>query len=92
MTNDEAIELPINGVLDLHTFLPRDAKALVDDYLDACQERGIIDVRIIHGKGTGVLQRIVHSALDHRNDIASYRLAGDGSSWGATLVSLLPRR
>jgi DNA-nicking Smr family endonuclease len=88
MTDDHTIELPIDGVLDLHTFHPSDAKSLVDDYLDACRERSITEVRIIHGKGTGTLRRIVHAALERRDDVASYRLATDASSWGATLVSL----
>ena len=88
MTDDDTIELPIDGVLDLHTFHPSDAKSLVDDYLDACRERSITEVRIIHGKGTGTLRRIVHAALERRHDVASYRLATDASSWGATLVSL----
>ncbi len=90
MNDDDAIELPIDGVLDLHTFHPRDAKELVDDYLDACREHCITEIRIIHGKGTGTLRRIVHAALERRDDVASYRLAGDASSWGATLVSLRP--
>ena len=47
-------ELDIDGVLDLHMFQPRDVKDLVRDYLDACLQRGILDVRIIHGKGIGV--------------------------------------
>ena len=88
MTNDDAIELPIDGVLDLHAFHPRDVKELVDDYLDACREHCITEIRIIHGKGTGTLRRIVHAALQRRNDVTAYRLAGDASSWGATLVSL----
>ena len=88
MIDDHTIELPIDGVLDLHTFHPSDAKSLVDDYLDACRERSITEVRIIHGKGTGTLRRIVHAALERRDDVASYRLATDPSSWGATLVSL----
>jgi DNA-nicking Smr family endonuclease len=85
---DDYTELPIDGTLDLHTFQPRDVKDLVPDYLDACRERGIYDVRIIHGKGTGTLRRTVHAILDKRSDVASYRLAGDASGWGATLVVL----
>jgi len=47
---DEAIEIPIDGVLDLHTFHPREIKDLVPEYLAECQKRGILQVRIIHGK------------------------------------------
>jgi len=85
----EIPELPIDGVLDLHTFLPRDVKPLVNDYLDACRERGILDVRIIHGKGTGALRETVHAVLRARADVAGFRLAGEGSGgWGATIVRL----
>lgn len=86
----ESVELPIDGTLDLHTFRPADAKHLVHDYLDACRERGIVDLRIIHGKGRGTLQRLVHAQLLRRDDVVDYRLAPDSSGWGATLVRLLP--
>lgn len=84
----EPVELPIDGTLDLHTFAPSEAKELVHDYLDACRERGIREVRIIHGKGTGTLRRLVHAQLNRRDDVAGYRLAGDTSGWGATFVTL----
>ena len=45
---DNAIELPIDGVLDLHTFSPRDVKDLLSEYISACREKGIFDIRIIH--------------------------------------------
>lgn len=90
MDGDEPVEIPIDGVLDLHTFHPSDAAELVQDYLDECRRLGVLDVRIIHGKGTGTLRRIVHAALARRADVERYGLAGDGSSWGATLVRLRP--
>jgi DNA-nicking Smr family endonuclease len=86
---EETIELPIDGILDLHTFNPREVKELVPDYLAACLERGIYSVRIIHGKGTGTLRETVHAVLARLSIVASFRLAGeDGGGWGATLVEL----
>ena len=86
---DEPIELPIDGVLDLHTFRPSDIKTLVPDYLDECQRRGICDVRIIHGKGIGNLKRSVHALLARPPAVISYTLDHPQyGGWGATLVSL----
>ena len=86
---DEPTELPIDGVLDLHTFQPRDVKPLVNDDLDACRERGIFEVRIIHGKGIGMLRDTVHAVLRARADVEDFRLAPeDRGGWGATIVRL----
>ena len=71
-----AVEFPIDGTLDLHTFRPEDVKDLVPDYLDECRRRGILNVKIIHGKGTGVLQRIVHAILDRLPEVADYSCGG----------------
>lgn len=72
-----ALEFPIEGTLDLHTFRPEDVKDLVPDYLDECRRRGILNVKIIHGKGTGVLQRIVHSILDQLPEVVEYSCGGN---------------
>jgi DNA-nicking Smr family endonuclease len=95
MTDDfegmDPVELPIDGVLDLHSFDPREVKDLVVEYLAECRKNGILEVRIIHGKGTGTLRRTVQSVLDKLPEVASYRLADSaGGSWGATLVFLEP--
>ncbi len=86
---DEIVEFPITDTLDLHTFAPRDVAELVHDWLDECVTRGFRDVRIIHGKGQGVLRRIVHSALDKHPAVVSYGLADAlRGGWGATVVQL----
>ena len=88
---DEPIQLPIDGVLDLHTFQPREVKELVLDYLDECRKRGILRVRIIHGKGIGNLRRTVHAILAKHRDVSEYSLASEHfGGWGATIVHLKP--
>ena len=85
----EPVEYPIDGVLDLHVFAPRDVKSLVPEYLRVCREAGILRVRIIHGKGTGTLRRTVHHILDGLPEVSGYRPAAeDRSGWGATIVLL----
>lgn len=88
---NEPVQLPIDGVLDLHTFSPREVKDIVLAYLDACQQRGILEVRIIHGKGIGNLQRTVHALLRQHSEVLSFTLASQlyGGS-GATIVKLRP--
>jgi len=86
---DEPIQLPIDGVLDLHTFRPRDVKGLVPDYLAACREKEVLEVRIIHGKGVGTLRRTVHAILAKHPDVVSFTLDHPQyGGWGATLVRL----
>ena len=83
--------LAIDGELDLHPFSPRDVKPLVLEYIDVCKQRGIVELRIVHGKGIGALRRTVHAILAEHPDVASFRLGGMGEgSWGATLVTLRP--
>ncbi|HCZ12232.1 MAG TPA: DNA mismatch repair protein MutS [Nitrospiraceae bacterium] len=85
----EPVEIPIDGILDLHTFNPKEIKDLLPDYLSECRERGILDVRIIHGKGTGALRETVHAILRKIPEVESFSLAGeDGGGWGATVVRL----
>lgn len=90
--NDDVTVMPIGDELDLHTFLPRDCADVVEEYVRAAAEEGKTTVRVIHGKGTGTLRRIVHSVLEKHPDVASFTLADQKSgSWGATIVELKRR-
>ncbi len=81
-------DFPIDGVLDLHIFKPDEVKSLVPEYIRECHQRGIYSIRIIHGKGTGVLRGIVHAILDKHPLVSDYRIGG---SWGYTVADLDPK-
>ena len=88
----EIREFPVTEVLDLHTFPPKEVKTLLRDYLMACHQRGFERVRIIHGKGTGTLKRIVHGFLKQSPFVKSFSLAPEtDGGWGATIVELVGR-
>ena len=85
----DPVEYPINGILDLHHFRPQEVADLVEEYLRACREEGVGRVRLIHGKGKGVLRRTVHSVLDRTAYVQNYHFAsGSSGSWGATIAYL----
>jgi DNA-nicking Smr family endonuclease len=89
MTDPQSTELPIDGTLDLHTFQPGEVTDLVPEYLAACRERGITQVRIIHGKGVGTLRRTVESILHKLSYVESFSTAeAHAGGWGATIVIL----
>ena len=86
----EPIELPIEDTLDLHTFLPKEVPQLLDDYLAACIEHHIFSVRIIHGKGQGILRKRVETILRNHPRVRSIKTApAEAGGWGATLVELM---
>lgn len=89
---EPVVAFPVDGTLDLHGIAPAQVGDLVDDYLDACRDRGILQVRVVHGKGIGALRETVHARLRRRDDVAGFRPGGEGGGgWGATLVDLRPK-
>lgn len=92
MNEPDPIDYPIDGTLDLHTFRPGEVKDLIPEYLAACRRQGILQVRIIHGKGSGTLRRTVQAILARMPEVASFQLAGEeAGGWGATIVRLNPQ-
>ena len=92
MGEDNPVKIPIEGVLDLHTFRPKEIKDLVPEYIEECARAGITNLRIIHGKGSGTLRRLVRSLLEKSPHVAGYKDADlGGGGWGATVVRLRRR-
>jgi DNA-nicking Smr family endonuclease len=79
--------VPIEAVLDLHTFLPREIKSVVEEYISAAHEAGLREVRLIHGRGTGVQRGIVQQALERHPLVAEFWDAPE-SHLGATVARL----
>jgi dsDNA-specific endonuclease/ATPase MutS2 len=86
---EEAVELPITDVLDLHSFQPREVADVVREYLDAAYAKGLRGLRIIHGRGTGVQRRTVRTLLERDPRVAEYGDASpEAGGWGATWVRM----
>ena len=80
-------EIPIEDSIDLHTFQPREVKAVVEEYLFQAVQRGLQEVRIIHGRGVGVQREIVQGILRNHPNVLTFRDAADK---GSTYVRLKP--
>jgi len=89
---DEPVEIPITGDLDLHPFAPHEIPSVVEEYVRACRERGILDVRLAHGKGCGVQRAVVQCVLRSMGEeVISFSDAPPQSgAWGATIARLRP--
>jgi dsDNA-specific endonuclease/ATPase MutS2 len=89
----EPIVLAIEDSIDLHTFAPRDIPSVVAEYLEQCKQAGLTEVRIIHGRGTGVQRNIVRSILEKHPRVVSFQDApAEAGGWGATVVVLREQR
>jgi DNA-nicking Smr family endonuclease len=90
MDDDDDIVTPaLTDEIDLHTFRPKECGDVTEEYLYAAQEAGFTVVRIIHGKGTGTMRRIVEGVLSRHPAVARYEQAD--ANWGATRVELKPK-
>jgi DNA-nicking Smr family endonuclease len=83
----DAHPVPIEGTLDLHAFHPRDIKSVVEEYVHAAHEAGLREVRLIHGRGTGVQRGIVQAVLERHPLVESFHDAPE-SHLGATVATL----
>jgi len=83
------VHVPIEDTIDLHTFRPGEVSDLLQEYFLACTHANIFSVRVIHGKGKGILKKNVYSHLEKNPQVLSYRDSGpDAGGWGSTQVEL----
>ena len=73
-------------------FSPKEIPSLLDDYFAECLKENIFAIRIIHGKGSGVLKKRVHSLLKKNPKVDYFESAPpEAGGWGATIVTLKKR-
>jgi DNA-nicking Smr family endonuclease len=88
----DPVRIPVEDVLDLHTFRPQDLEPLIEDYIEACVHADFTSVRIVHGKGRGVQKRRVQELLRRNPYVAAFHDAPlEAGGWGATIVALSAR-
>ncbi|HSB64898.1 MAG TPA: Smr/MutS family protein [Thermoanaerobaculia bacterium] len=88
---DGFVAIPIEDVLDLHPFRPRETASVVAEYVAAAAAKGFREVRLIHGRGIGVQRAIVRKALERSSHVTSFEDATpERGGWGATVVRLAP--
>ena len=86
---DSPHRIPIEDRIDLHAFSPKEVVSVVEEYLEEAARRGLRQVRIIHGRGTGTQRRMVRQALLRHPRVESFGDAPpEAGGWGATLVLL----
>lgn len=87
--SSEPVRLPIEDVFDLHSVPPRDVEAVVEEYLIEARAAGLMELRIIHGRGIGVQREIVRTVLARTPFVADFGDApAEAGGWGATVVTL----
>jgi len=81
--------LPVSREVDLRGMLPEEATFSLQKYLDAAYRAHLEEVRIIHGKGTGVLRQAVAAYLKNDPHVLSFRPGryGEGET-GVTVAQL----
>ncbi len=87
----DPVVLPLEDVLDLHPFAPKEIRSVVEEYLRECSAAGFSVVRLIHGKGRGVQRESIRTLLARLPAVQSFHDAPpDAGGWGATVVYLKP--
>jgi DNA-nicking Smr family endonuclease len=85
--DQDPLRIPVDGLLDLHAFAPRDIPSVVEEYLTEAHAAGLREVRLVHGRGIGVQRGIVQQVLD-RHPLVLEFFDDAASHLGATIAIL----
>ena len=87
---DDAVRIPIEDTLDLHTFQPRDVASVVEEFVSAAAAAGLSEIRLIHGRGRGVQRGMVQAVLERHPLVEAFWDAPE-THLGATVARLVRR-
>jgi len=79
----------IQDGVDLHGLTRDQAAAIVAEFLAHCLARGLRCVRIVHGKGLGILKAKLGRWLPQRDEVLAYCQAPSSEGGGGALLVLL---
>jgi DNA mismatch repair protein MutS2 len=89
---DNFIKLPITNPayrIDIRGEKPETAEFVVIKFIDEAYVSGLTQIEILHGKGTGVLKRLVNEILKSHEKVKDFRFAPvDMGGDGITIVDL----
>jgi len=82
----------IGNEIHLRRLTLDEALLKLDEYLDDAFMAGIFSIRVVHGKGTGILRQAIREYLSKHSLVKSYRPGayGEGGD-GVTIVDLVHR-
>ena len=66
-----------------------EALIALDKYLDDCVLRGLKEVKIIHGFGSGKLRIGIHNFLKNKSNVKSFHLGNELEGGGGATICLL---
>jgi DNA mismatch repair protein MutS2 len=78
--------------LDMRGMRANEIEALVDRYLNDAYLSNLNEVRLVHGKGTGTLRKIVRDVLATHPLVTSYAPGIDGEGGDGVTIARLQRR
>lgn len=85
----ENLDMTVKPKLDIRGFRGDDAMKELMHYLDKAVARGLQQVEIVHGKGEGILKKLVHEHLETRSEVKNFDIAPwEHGGPGCTLVEL----
>ena len=86
---NDPVHIPIESEIDLHSFAPRDIPSVVAEYVAAAAAAGLIEIRVVHGRGRGVQRGVVQAALERHPRVAEF-WDDAAAHLGATIARLTP--